>query len=67
MLVLSRKKNEEIVIEIPPSQISKRVFVTIVRANPGNVRVGISADRDVSVNRGEIQKHVDAGRARKSG
>lgn len=47
MLVLSRKKNESIVI-------NDNVVVTIVEVRGDKVRIGIEAPRDVSVHRQEI-------------
>lgn len=47
MLVLSRKMNEEIVI-------GDNIRITVVEIGPGRVKIGVSAPRDVSVDRGEI-------------
>lgn len=47
MLVLSRKKNESILI-------NGNVTVTIVDVQGGNIKIGIEAPRDVSVDRLEI-------------
>jgi carbon storage regulator len=49
MLVLSRKATETIVID-------DRIHVTILRANRGQVRIGIQAPREVPVVRGELRR-----------
>lgn len=52
MLVLSRKKNEEIIID---GHI--RVIVTDIRGD--KVRLGIIAHEDIPVHRGEVQERID--------
>ena len=47
MLVLSRKKNESIMID-------DRIVITIVEVRGDKVRLGIEAPRDVSVHRSEV-------------
>lgn len=47
MLVLSRKKNEQIVI-------GDTITITIVEIKGDNVRIGIEAPRDVEVHRQEV-------------
>ncbi len=47
MLVLSRKKNESIVID-------DRIVITVVEVRGDKVRLGIDAPRDVSIHRQEI-------------
>jgi carbon storage regulator len=47
MLVLSRKKNESIVID-------DNVVVTIIEVRGDKVRLGIQAPRDVAVHRQEV-------------
>ena len=63
MLVLSRKKNESIVI-------NDDIVVTIVEIRGDKVRLGIEAPRDVPVHRREVldailreQKLADAGKS----
>lgn len=51
MLVLSRKKNESIVI-------GEGIVITIVEVGGSRVRLGIDAPADVSVNREEVQRLV---------
>jgi carbon storage regulator CsrA len=52
MLVLSRKKDEAILIKVPGYPIIK---VAVVRIGPNNCRLGIDADRSISVIREELQ------------
>lgn len=63
MLVLSRKKNESIVI-------NEDIVVTIVEVRGDKVRLGIDAPRDIPVHRREVleailreQQLADAGSA----
>lgn len=51
MLVLSRKKNESIVID-------DRITVTVVEIRGDKVRLGIEAPKDVSVHRSEIHEMI---------
>jgi carbon storage regulator len=47
MLVLSRKKNESIVID-------ERIVITVVEIRGDKVRLGIEAPREVAIHRSEI-------------
>lgn len=47
MLVLSRKKNESIVID-------DRIVLTVVEIRGDKVRLGIEAPRDVPIHRSEV-------------
>lgn len=47
MLVLSRKKNESIVI-------NENIVITVVEVRGDKVRLGIQAPRDVSIHRNEV-------------
>jgi carbon storage regulator len=49
MLVLSRKENEEVVID-------RRIRVKLVKLGRGRVRLGISAPSEVDIHRGELLK-----------
>lgn len=51
MLVLSRKKNEEIVI-------GGQIVVTVVNVSGGRVRLGISAPDEISVHRAEVDLRI---------
>ena len=52
MLVLSRKKGEEIVI-------GDAIFMTIVDIRGDKVRVGIEAPREIPVHRREVKEAID--------
>ena len=47
MLVLSRKKNESIIID-------DKIVITVVEIRGDKVRLGINAPRDVPVHRSEV-------------
>jgi len=51
MLVLSRTKNERIIIIQPDGS---EIEVIVLACHGGKVRIGIEADRDVVVLRGEL-------------
>ena len=57
MLVLTRKKNEQIVI-------GDRIFVTLVSVGRGQVRLGVDAPKDVPVHRQEVFEAIQRGRLR---
>jgi carbon storage regulator len=58
MLVLSRKKNESIVI-------NGNITVTVVFVGSDKVRLGVTAPEEVPVNRGEVQERIDRGEPRR--
>lgn len=51
MLVLSRKKNEKIVID-------ENIIITIVEVRGDKVRLGIEAPRDVPIHRSEVYEAI---------
>jgi carbon storage regulator len=53
MLVLSRKKNESIVID-------DNIVITVVEVRGDKVRLGIQAPRDVPVHRSEVHAAIHA-------
>lgn len=57
MLVLSRKKNQSIVID-------DKIVITVVEVRGDKVRLGIEAPRDVAVHRQEIFDAIQAQAAR---
>ncbi len=57
MLVLSRKKNECIII-------NDHIVVTVVEIRGDKVRLGIEAPKDVSVHRREVYEAIQSQRSR---
>lgn len=55
MLVLSRKKFESIMI-------GDNIKIQVVEIQPGQIRLGIEAPKDVTVHREEIYRDIQAGR-----
>jgi carbon storage regulator len=53
-LVLTRKQQEQLVIEVA----GRTVLVRVIRARAGTVRLGITAPEDVAVHREEIWKNL---------
>ena len=60
MLVLSRKKNESIVI-------NDEIVVTIVEIGNGKVRLGIEAPKEVPVHRQEVYNKIKEAERRETG
>ena len=57
MLILTRKPGETIVI-------GGNIRVKVIETKGGQVRIGVSAPRDVTVNREEIQDRIEEERRR---
>lgn len=55
MLVVTRRTNEETVIEIPPSSKTRTMRLRIIRA-AGTVRLGFDAPRDIEIVRDNAKK-----------
>ena len=58
MLVLSRKKNESIIIQ-------DNITVTVIEIRGDKVRLGIDAPKDVSVHRREVYEAIQNSVARR--
>lgn len=56
MLVLSRKKNESIVVD-------DAIVITVVEIRGDKVRLGIEAPREVPIHRSEVHAAIQAGEA----
>ena len=57
MLVLGRNRNETIVITAPDG---RRIVIEPVDCRRDYCRIGVTADEDFLVNRGEVQAKIDA-------
>jgi carbon storage regulator len=53
MLVLSRKKNESIIID-------ENIVITVVEVRGDKVRLGIQAPRDIPIHRSEVHEAIKA-------
>ena len=60
MLVLSRKKNEKIIISVTSGDIE----IVVVEIRGDKVRLGINAPKEIPVHRKEIKDQIDAKFAR---
>jgi carbon storage regulator len=60
MLVLSRKKNESIII-------NDNITVTVIEIRGDKVRLGIEAPKDVTVHRREVYEAIQNARALDAG
>jgi len=52
MLVLTRKKNERIIITTADGQV---IYLVVVEILSEKVRIGIEAPKDIRINREEVQ------------
>lgn len=59
MLVLTRMKDEQIVIRIPGR--ANPIVVTLVQSRVEHARIGVQADKDISVDRLEVDQLKQAG------
>lgn len=57
MLILTRRPNETVVV-------GGNVVLTVLDIKGGQVRIGVKAPRDVTVNRGEIQERIERSEVR---
>lgn len=57
MLVLSRMKDEEIVITAPDGS---RISIKVVEILQNKIRIGIDAATNIKVHRKEVQDKIDA-------
>lgn len=71
MLVLSRQRDEKIILEIPPSSQKTIIEVCVVDIRRDKVRLGVKAPVECPVHREEvykaIQREVEERRLRKEG
>jgi carbon storage regulator len=60
ILVLSRKKNEQIIVLTPEG---RRMVFTVVEIRGDKVRLGIVAEKEVLVHRREVMDAIEADQA----
>lgn len=58
MLVLSRKKDETIIVKIPGREDIKLTIVKIDNLN--KVRVGVEADKEIVILRAELDEKIES-------
>ena len=54
MFVLSRKREKQVFIEVPPSSEPRLIKLMVVDIRGDKVRIGFTADNCVKINREEI-------------
>ena len=54
MLVLKRGLYEEVVIVVPPCNYESEIVIRVVRLGNDSCRLGIDADKGVSIDRREV-------------
>ena len=59
MLVLLRGLSETIILTL---EDGRRITVMLVETRGDKARIGVTADKSIGVNRGEVQKAIDAER-----
>lgn len=57
-LVLSRQRDEKIIVEVPPSVDATLIEITVADIRGGKVRLWTAAPRHVAVNREEIYQAI---------
>lgn len=62
MLCLGRRIGGSIVIATPEG---RRIRLQVIDIREYTVRLGIEADREVTIHREEVQRQVDAGQSRR--
>ena len=58
MLVLTRKLGEEIIVT---DDRGRRLKLAVLEMRSGQVKLGLTASREFTIHRSEIQERVDAG------
>lgn len=55
MLVLSRKKNESVIITVPPSTTPTTITIMNVQIKGDTCRIGLDAPKETIIHRKEVQ------------
>jgi carbon storage regulator len=58
MLVLSRHRDESIIIEVPPSTEPQKIVITVVDVRGDKVRIGCTGNKDVPIHRAEVYEAI---------
>lgn len=67
MLVMSRQRDEEVVIVVPPSDKPRVIRHTVVDIRGDKVRNGYDADKDIEIDRREVYDAKQRDRRKASG
>jgi carbon storage regulator len=67
MLVLTRERDESIIVTVPPSAEPVDIVVTIVDIRGDKVRLGINAPPEVPVHRQEVYESIQRENMRQAG
>jgi carbon storage regulator len=59
VLVLTRKLDEKIIFDVPPSTVARRIVLNVNELRGDKVRLGIEADRSIAVHRLEIAEAIE--------
>jgi len=62
MLVLSRQRDEDVIITTPEG---REIVVTVVEVRGEKVRLGLVADKEVAIHRREVKEAIERENARK--
>ena len=57
-LILSRKRSENVVLVVPPSNKPTRIVVGVDEIRENKVRIGFNAPCDVTIHRAEVQAEI---------
>ncbi len=60
MLVFSRRRDEKVILTIPPSNQERTIEVFIVETYSEKVRLGFTAPKEIIIDREEVDQQVKA-------
>lgn len=55
MLVISRKKHEKVIVEIPPSDVPRTLVLQVIRCGGAPIRLGFEGPEEIRILRSELQ------------
>ena len=56
MLLISRKKDQDIIIKLPDG---REIYLCVVKIDSRQVKIGLQAADDIKIRRGEIDRNGD--------